>query len=352
MILCANLQDYNNSAHDSERLRKAYGLGRLAPTPRSIWILSDGKAGDEAQCIGVAEALALPFEIRRVAPRKPFAWLMPWGPIDPREAPDKPHSLLAPPFPDIAIASGRRAVSYLRHLRRASGGTTFTVFLKDPRTGANAADLIWVPEHDNLRGPNVLATVTPPHRFSAERLAQCRSAPRSDIAALIAPRVAVLVGGDSRHHRFTDTDIETFAAHLASLAHEGAHLMITTSRRTPKALLQRLRDLATQGDHLLWDGSGENPLADYLANADAVVVTADSTNMVGEAAATGRPVLVYEPTGGHPKIQQFLRKMSALGIIRPFAGSLETYRYDPLDSTPTIAAAILEGYRRKAETQT
>ncbi|WP_248304538.1 mitochondrial fission ELM1 family protein [Breoghania sp. L-A4] len=312
-------------------------------------MLSDGKPGDEAQCIGVAEALAVPYTIRRVAPRPLFALLMPWGPIDPRDAPSRVGSPLAPPWPDVAIASGRRAVPYLRALRRASRGACFTVFLKDPRTGAGAADFIWVPEHDALRGPNVLATPTPPHRFSAQILEECRAATPADIAALPAPRVAVLVGGDSRHHTFTPRDIESLSAKLQSLAASGAHLMITTSRRTPESLARVLREIAASGDHVLWDGTGGNPLADFLAHADAVVVTADSTNMVGEAAVTGKPVLVFEPSGGHAKIRHFLKKMSELGITRPFAGRLETYRYEPLDSTCTIAAAILERYRRKAD---
>ena len=85
----------------------------LAPST-TCWVLTDGKAGDEVQCLGVAEELGLTPEIRRVAPRAPFVWLMPWGPIDPREAPARPGSPIAPPFPDILIASGRRTVPYLR----------------------------------------------------------------------------------------------------------------------------------------------------------------------------------------------------------------------------------------------
>ncbi|WP_442881052.1 ELM1/GtrOC1 family putative glycosyltransferase [Bosea sp. (in: a-proteobacteria)] len=119
------------------------------PIP-TLWVLTDGKAGDEVQCLGVAERLGLAPEIRRVSPGRPWSWLMPRGPIDPREGPDRPGSPLRPPFPDIAIASGRRAVAYLRALKKASNGRSFTVFLKDPRTGATAADLIWVPQHDRL----------------------------------------------------------------------------------------------------------------------------------------------------------------------------------------------------------
>src|SRR5215207_1837200 len=125
------------------------------------WVLSDGKAGDEGQCLALTEALGLAAEIRRVRPRAPFAWAMPWGPIDPGEAPARLGSPIAPPFPDLVVASGRRAVPYLRAVKRLSGGSAYTVFLKDPRTGAGAADLIWVPEHDKLRGPNVIATVGP-----------------------------------------------------------------------------------------------------------------------------------------------------------------------------------------------
>ena len=47
----------------------------------------------------------------------------------------------------------------------------------------------------------------------------------------------------------------------------------------------------------MWDGRGENPYLALLALADAIVVTADSYNMVGEAAATGAPILVFEPSG-------------------------------------------------------
>src|SRR2546421_10133950 len=126
-----------------------------------IWILTDGKAGDVVQCRGVAEAVVAAaggaIEERIVRPRPPFVWAMPWGPPDPRD-----RAALAPPWPDLAIASGRRAAAYLRALKQRSPGT-FTVFLKDPRTGPGAADLIWVPEHDRLRGDNVLATPTSPH---------------------------------------------------------------------------------------------------------------------------------------------------------------------------------------------
>lgn len=314
------------------------------------WVLSDGKAGDELQCLGVTDALGLTPEVRRIRPRAPWSWLMPYGPIDPAERPGVPGSPLAPPFPDLLVASGRRAVAYLPAVKRASGGRTFTVYLKDPRTRTSVADLIWAPAYDRLEGPNVFVTLTSPHRVSAARLADARERPDARLAGLPVPRVAVLAGGDSRHHRYTEADISRFARGLAEVAGTGAGLMITASRRTPPDLRLALLDLAARSRGFMWDGTGENPYVAMLALADFVVVTADSANMVGEAAATGAPVLVFEPSGGHPKHKLFLAGLEAKGVVHAFQGRLEGRRYEPLNSTPAIAEAVAAGLARHRRT--
>ncbi|WP_230531584.1 mitochondrial fission ELM1 family protein [Microvirga roseola] len=310
------------------------------------WVLTDGKAGDELQALSVAEALGLSPEIRRVRPRPPFSWLMPWGPIDPRERPDANDSPLAPPYPDIVIGSGRRAVAYLRFVKRISGWRSYTVFLKDPRTGPEVADFIWSPSYDRVRGPNVLTTLTPPHRVSARRIAAARAAPDPRLAGLPSPRVAVIIGGNSRHHHFTEADTARFVEHLTAVAETGAGLMMTASRRTPPALKEALQQLATRHQGFFWDGSGENPYVALLSLADFIVATADSGNMIGEAAATGRPVLVFEPSRGHPKLRVLLKELEAQGIVHPLTGRLVGQPYEPLNSTPQIADAIAQGLAR------
>ncbi len=130
----------------------------LLPPDTTVWLVTDGKAGDLAPCRGLAEALGSTPVERRIAPRPPFSWLAPRGPADPRER------ALIPPWPNLAIATGRRAVPALRAIKRRSGNDTFTVFLRDPRIGTRAADLIWVPAHDRLRGANVIVTEAGPHR--------------------------------------------------------------------------------------------------------------------------------------------------------------------------------------------
>lgn len=322
--------------------------GPRLPAGTTCWVVTDGKAGDETQCVGVAVALGLTPDIRRVAPRPPWSWFMPWGPVDPREAPGAAAGPLAGPWPDILIASGRRAVASMRAVKAASGGKTFTVFLKDPRTGAGSADFIWVPQHDRLRGPNVLATLTSPHAISAERLDDARRDPPAPLTQVRSPRVALVLGGDSRHHVFTQGDIDRLCDHLARLAATGVGLMATASRRTPEALARRARELVASAGGFFWNGEGANPYVPMLALADAVVVTSDSVNMVGEACATGKPVLVFEPTprekGGRAKAEQFIEGLRHYGAVRSFQGTLESYAYKPLNSTPEIAAKITRSF--------
>jgi mitochondrial fission protein ELM1 len=309
-----------------------------------VWVLTDGKAGDEQPLIGLAEAMGVLPVLRRVAPRRAFTWLMPWGPIDPKDAPGKAGSPLAPPFPDICLATGRRAVPYLRRLK-ALAPATFCVFFKDPRTRRHGADLLIVQQHDAPRGRAVLVVTTAPNRLLPERLAEAHAAFAEVLAHLPRPRIAVLVGGNGRHHRFTDADIDRFLRGLEAKREQGCGLMITTSRRTPASLAKALAGLGNrQGVHV-WDGTGENPLLAYLSWADEIVVTADSTNMLGEAAALGVPVQLFHPSGGHPKIDSLISALSRQAAIGRFPEAPARGRGSPVNSTPGLAEEILKRWR-------
>ncbi|MDF2601033.1 mitochondrial fission ELM1 family protein [Methylobacterium brachiatum] len=321
---------------------------RRAPAPElsqaRAWIITDGKAGDENQCVGIAETLGVPFEIRQVPAAGPFGWVAPWGPIDPRESPRRRNGALSGPYPDLLIASGRRAVPYLRALRRATEGRTFTAFLKDPRTGADSADFIWVPDYDDLRGPNVFTTLTAPHLVTAARLAAARANPDPRLASLDGPRVAVLVGGDSRHLSYRKTDMQRLVGELRSLIDQGCRLMVTISRRTPNPLRDAVKTLTAETGGFLWDGTGDNPYVAMLALAEAIVVTSDSANMVSEAVATGAPVLLFDLPRTYIRHRRMFAGLAIAGALRPFTGRLVDLPYKPIDATPVIAEALAKAY--------
>lgn len=319
------------------------------PPGTTCWVLTDGKIGDEVHCFGIAQALGLRPDRRLVAPRPPWSWLAPYGPPPPRDRHSRAGSPIAPPFPDLAIASGRRTVPYLRAVKRLSGGRTFTVFSKDPYRGRSTADVIYVPAHDKLRGPNVISTLTSPHRLTAEFFADARREPDPRLAVLPRPRVGLILGGPSGSYSFSMRDAEHLAAVARKLLADGYNLMITPSRRTPPFVAQAVSDAAREAIHdgraFCWDGSGNNPYPAILALADAIVMTGDSVNMMGEAAMSGAPIHVIETTGGHPKMTWFIDAMAKAGAVRRWAGAIERFTYNPIDATPEIARGIAIRYR-------
>ncbi|PWB91471.1 hypothetical protein C5688_05230 [Methylocystis sp. MitZ-2018] len=317
------------------------GASRILNLPplTTIRVLSDGRAGHEAQTLGLAEALGATPDIRRVAPRVFYAALAPFAPADPRDV-----FAHAPPYPDIAIGAGRRTIPALRRLKRDSGGRTFTVYLNKSANGLSAADLIIAPRHDGLRGANVFSPLTPANRLTPERLAAARAAPDVRIAALPRPRVALIVGGDSRHGAYGARETAELAEIAASLLAAGRSVMATASRRTPMALRERLRRVLIAPSGFFWDGEGENPYLSMLANADAIIVTGDSVNMVGEAVATAAPVYVVPPPSRRGKIDDYLTALAGAGAIRLWSGALEDWRRTPVNATPDIARAVAQAY--------
>jgi mitochondrial fission protein ELM1 len=327
-------------------------IGDGLPAGTVAWVLGSGRIGHEVHCLGVIDALGLDPVLKPIRTSGFFSSLSPFGPIDPRDAPDRPGSPIAPPFPDIAIASGRKTVPYLRRLRAASAGKTFTVFLEDPRVGAGLADLIWVPEHDRLRGDNVIVTPTTPHSLSPAVLAMAREHPDSRIVALPAPRATMIIGGPSAHHAFTRKDDTALAGVARDLLADGYSVMATASRRSSEATIAALREVFSKAPDrtFFWDGTGDNPYVHMIANADAIVATSDSVNMVGEALATSVPVYLYEPTGGHPKMHRYIDALVARGLARRWNGKIEDWTHEPIDATGVIAAEVARRYvvfRRK-----
>ncbi|MFC3691851.1 ELM1/GtrOC1 family putative glycosyltransferase [Chenggangzhangella methanolivorans] len=298
--------------------------------------MTDGDADDETRCLGVAEAVADRVERRHVAPRAPWRWLAPFGPIDPRDAPDRAAGPIAPRrgWPDVVVASGRRAAPYLAAVKRASRSRVVTVFLGDSALGARAADIVAVGEGSRLSGLNVVRTVSGPHRIDAVRLAAARGGDAlgpSDARA----RVAVLLGGRSGR-AWQEEDARRLAAGLARLAADGATVLAAARREAPAALDLAAREAAAY----LWDRAGPDPRVALLAHADAVVVAGDDALAVDEAVATGRPVFAFRPTGLKRAAAAHLDRLAAHGVVRPFAGRLEAYGYAPLHAASEIGRAV------------
>lgn len=309
------------------------------------WVVSDGKAGTENQCLGLAEAVGIPFVAKRLAARAPWRFL-PAGLAARVAVPPFNRTLAAasdpldPPWPELVIASGRQSVPYAIALRRAAGGRTFVVQVQDPRVDPALFDLVVPPRHDRLAGPNVVPTLGALTRITPARLAAAAHEFAPRLAHLPRPLFAVLIGGSNRSYRLTAAAMTVLIGGLDMLTASGAGLVVTTSRRTGTANVQTLRAALAGKAAVMWDGSAPNPYFGYLALADALVVTADSVSMTSEACTTGKPVYVAPLPGGAAKFRDFHAALADAGCTRPFIGPIQPYTPTRLDETARIAAIV------------
>lgn len=307
----------------------------------TCWVVTErGLTGTENQCLGVAQALGLTPVLKRISLREPWRTFSPYIRIANGMAFDRSSDKLEAPWPDLLIASGRKSVAASLFVKKMSGGKTFTVQVQDPRVSRNLFDLVAVPAHDPMRGPNVIVTDAAPNRITAQRLVEAAHRFENVLAHLPRPRVAVLIGGNSKVHSLTPTVMGDFGETLRKLAENGAGLMVTASRRTGDENLQILQAWLKDTGAYVWDGKGENPYEAFLADADHIIVTADSVSMASEAATTGKPVYRVDLLGGSKRFDAFHRHLEKLGVTKPFDGTLDCWPYQPLNDAQKVADAI------------
>ena len=303
--------------------------------PPQVWVLADEKLGHTTQSVGVARALGWPYEVKQLH----FNVLnrLSNGLLGARRwSLDRRHSAaLAPPWPDVIVAAGRKTAPIAQWVREQSGGRTRIVQLG--RKGADRADdvdLAVVCAHFHLPvHPRRVQTLAPLTEVTPARLDEAGSRWGELFAATPQPHVALLVGGTSAMHRLDRATAERMAREVAAWVRDaGGTLFTVTSPRTGPAATAGLRaGLGDAGRLYVWQrGDPGNPYLGCLVVADALVVTGDSESMLAEAAATEKPLYIYPVPERRRGIRDRLRvwvlrhaqarPLSARGAVRPQQG--------------------------------
>ncbi len=279
----------------SRRKAAPSGAGAI---PR-VWVLTGDRAGDNSQVLALAESLGWPFAVKRLSLSVPRAWtkttlgrwLAPWS---------KPLiGGLQPPWPDLVISSGLRNEIICRWIRRQARGANIRfVHVGRPWTSpANYHLVVTTPQYRLPRRANILHNSTPLHRITGERLASEAALWAPRLRHLPAPYVAVMIGGHSGPYSFDRRAAVRLARQASRLAANlGGSLLISTSARTPAAVVDAVFDSVTVPAYgFRWSpDSGENPYVAFLGLAQAIVVTGDSVSMITEACATGKAVYIFD----------------------------------------------------------
>jgi hypothetical protein len=290
-------------ADNAEHTTSAHALPR-------IWVICDDRPGNSNQALGIAEALDMPFEVKRVQFGKhaKLPNLLRGASLAGVEL--KKSDKLAEPWPDIVIAAGRRLAPIARYIKKRNKGKTFTVQAMWPGFPAFGLDLITTPAHDGKKAKkNRVITTGAPHRITKEILErEGKMWAKSLGEEYPKPYISLLVGGSTKTTQFNSTH----AAELGRMASEfakkhNATLLVTTSRRTDEAAKSALKDAITTRTYFHdWENSRMNPYIAFLALSDAILVSGESVSMCTEACATEKPVFIYAPEDLIPPKQKRL----------------------------------------------
>jgi mitochondrial fission protein ELM1 len=273
----------------------------LKGKPLVIWRFIDGKAGHEAQTLGLVQALARRRAVECVELEAPgrakalLSWLTGRFP----EGAD----LSAP---DLIIGAGHRTHFSLLAARRACGGQT--VVLMKPSLPGSFFDLCLVPQHDAPgSAANVIETVGVLN-------------PMQPAANARADRGLLLIGGPSKHHGW-NTEALVDQVQRVVAADRQMQWVLTTSRRTPEDCEAALEALSEPNLQVI-PVSETQPgwVAERLQECARAWVSEDSVSMVFEALTAGAGVgLLSVPSlGVHSRVHVAAESLVESGHVVRF----------------------------------
>lgn len=315
----------------------------MTTPPLNCLALSDGRRGIENQALGLVEAASAFRDLKITTQHIENDGLFKAA------APGMQFALKSKPadyglgamIPDIAIGCGRQAIAPLRALKKAHGSKVFTVYIQAPRTDLSYFDLVIAPEHDGLTGRNVETMIGSPNRVSEIRIVGETLSFAEQLSKLPMPRIAALIGGPSKTHKLSKNTHGEHITALRGLIEGGYSLMITTSRRTPDWALADYKLLESDFDNVWLYSSGDvNPYFAFLGGSEAILVTEESTNMLTEACASGKPVFRLPMEGDAGKFQNLYDALRTRCGVKRFSGSVKAPDYEPLNETTRIAERL------------
>ncbi|MBO6490252.1 MAG: mitochondrial fission ELM1 family protein [Pelagibacteraceae bacterium] len=306
--------------------------------PKAL-LLTEGYHGMISQVEGLAKALNADFQHRIVK----LKWL--WNYIPPKLSPVSRLILKNEQYItenekfDLVISCGRKSVIPSIFIKKKNK-KIFTIHIQNPKVRFNNFDLIVAPEHDELKGENIITSKGAIHYITRLEIEKARSYLLDKIQN--EKIVSLILGGPNKYYNFSNEELTNIFREIkSSFISQGYKAIIIPSMRTPK----RIIDLAI--NEFLTDGFVVNSVdkqayLSSLAIANSIVVTCDSTSMISEAATSGKPIFVahMQPKRNNYRFKRFYKLFGELGVIKNLGEKVENWTYDSFNEAERIATII------------
>ena len=299
-------------------------------------LLTQGMHGMISQVEGLAKALDLTYKHQTIK-LKPF-----WNFMPPKISPIS-ENLVKNKFvcdSKIIISCGRKSVIPSIALKKRLGKEIFTIHIQNPKVSFKHFDLIVSPEHDNIKGDNVITTTGAIHYLTRKEIKE-----NSNYLGLEEKNkklVAFIIGGPNKYYAYTDQVIhQTFNKVKTLFTPDKYKIIVIPSYRTPKEVIKKVYDTFNFNHHVVKEVDKKAYLS-ALAISDHIVVTCDSTSMISEAAVTGKPVYIamMKSIKNNYRFKKFYNKLQELGITRELKDNIDTWSYENLNEAGRIASLV------------
>ena len=301
-------------------------------------LLTEGMHGMISQVEGLAKALDIDFTHHTVELNN-F-----WKLIPPKMTPisQSVYKKIDHENFDVIISCGRKSVIPSIHLKNNSNKKVFNIHIQDPKVDLKHFDFIVAPEHDSIKGQNVISTKGAIHYLTENEINENKDYLNSFIKKDKRIIWTLIMGGPTKYYDYSTKNIKEIFTTLSKLSKKhNFQLVIIPSMRTPTNIIQYANDYFGD-DHTVIMDVDKKAYLSALAIAQNIIVTCDSSSMISEAALTGKPIYVASilPKKNDKRFQKFRNLFRELNIIKNLGEEIEDWNYEKLDETNRVANII------------
>ncbi|MDA7769980.1 mitochondrial fission ELM1 family protein [Candidatus Pelagibacter sp.] len=244
---------------------------------------------------------------------------------------------------DIVISCGRKSVIPSIYLKKKFKSKIINIHIQEPKVSLDNFDFVVAPEHDGLKGSNVLTSKGAVHYLTNGELDENENYLKSRISAE-KKIVTLVLGGPTRYYDYNNQVIEgIFSKIEKNFLNNNYQLIVIPSMRTPQNIIEKAKSYFDK-DQIVIPDVNKKAYLSSLKISDHIVVTCDSTSMISEAAITGKPIYVAQMPAikNNQRFKSFFNLFESLNIIKELNNSVENWTYTKLNETNKIAEQIRE----------
>ena len=300
-------------------------------------LLTEGMHGMISQVEGLAKALDIDYIHQKVELNK-FTKFLP-----PKITPVSNlffKNFKIPEF-DLIISCGRKSVIPSIYLKKNSKKKIINIHIQDPKVSLKNFDYIIVPEHDGVKGENVITSRGAIHYLTSDEIKK-NSNYLTGMLNKEKEYLLLILGGPNKYYDYNEKNLLDIFEKIQKLTLKNSlQAIIIPSMRTP----QNIIDLAHKffgEQNLIIKNVDKKAYLSGLAIAKFIIVTCDSTSMISESALTGKPIYIAEIPSKKDdyRFRQFRDLFKKLNIIKNLDDNLKTWKYEILDETSKIAKLL------------